>query len=395
VIAFVMLVWATYRTGAAVFGPAAGVVGALLVLGSPTLLLYAARAYVDVPFVACVMWAAAVEARTPRARPGLVMALLLVAGLLRPEAWLLAGVYWLWVGWRRFDLLAMVVAAPLVWAIVDAAATGDPLYSLHATSGQADEIQRVRGLGAVPHTLLSALDSTVRAPVVAAGVIGAIVCAVRWWRARAAGPAGRGALHVPLALLGGGIVTFAATGAAGLSLLPRYLTVPAVALCVLTGAVAAELVRRVAAAVGSRAAGAAVALVVALAAVYVVHGGSVRRAVDELRFVHSSHAQLEAIVRAPAVVAARRCGPVTLPNYRLVPDTRWILRAGERQVGARSDHAFARGVALVVHGTKAVIRFGRAAGASPADNRPPASFREIAANRTFTAYAACAAAPRP
>ncbi len=170
VIAFVMLVWATFRTGAAVFGPWSGLVAALIVLGSPALLLYAARAYVDVPFVACVMWAAAVEARTPRGRPRVVMGLLLAAGLLRPEAWLLAGVYWLWVGRRRWDLFAMVVAAPLVWVIVDAASTGDPLYSLHATSGQADQLHRVTGLGAVPHALVSALDSTVRAPVVVAGV---------------------------------------------------------------------------------------------------------------------------------------------------------------------------------------------------------------------------------
>ncbi len=52
VLAFVALVWATYRVGAAVFEPWAGVVAAALVLVSPTLLLYTARAYVDVPFVA-------------------------------------------------------------------------------------------------------------------------------------------------------------------------------------------------------------------------------------------------------------------------------------------------------------------------------------------------------
>jgi hypothetical protein len=391
VLAFVALVWATYRVGAAVFEPWAGVVAAVLVLVSPTLLLYTARAYVDVPFVACVMWAAAVEARAPRARPRVVVGLLVVAGLLRPEAWLLAGVYWLWVGWRRWDLLAMALAAPVGWAIVDAIATGDALYSLHATSGQADQIERVRGLGHVPHELITALDSTVRAPVVTLGAGGAIACIVLWARGRK--PAG--AVEVPLALLGGGIVTFAATGVVGLSLLPRYLTVPAVALCLFTGWVAVVGVRWLAEAAGRRVAGVVVGAVVALGLVYAVAGGSMRRAVNELRFIHTSHARLVAIVRDPAVAVARRsCGPLTLPNYKLVPDARWILDAPASGVRARSEAAVDPSVALVIAGRKAVDRFGRAAGAADADNRRPPGYREIAANPTFSAYSGCAA-PTP
>jgi hypothetical protein len=386
VLSLVALVWATYRTGAAVFEPWAGGVAAVLVLVSPTLLLYTARAYVDIPFVACVMWAAAVEAGTPRGRPRLVMALLLVAGLLRPEAWLLAGVYWLWVGWRRWDLLAMALIAPVVWGIVDAAATGDALYSLHATSGQADQIARVRGLSHVPHELVSALDSTIRAPVVLAGVGGAIAAIVLWVR----GHKPRGAVEVPLALVGGGIVTFAATGAAGLSLLPRYLTVPAVGLCLFAGWVAALAVRWLAGAAGRWVAGVVVGGVVAAGLLYAVAGGSMRRAVNELRFIHTSHVRLEAIYHQPSVIFLRACGPVSLPNYRLVPDSRWILHAGAQQVVARSDRVPRYGVALVVTGRKAVSRFGRAAGASAADNRAPSGYRRIAANQTFTAYERCA-----
>jgi len=386
VLSLVALVWATYRTGAVVFEPWAGAVAAVLVLVSPTLLLYTARAYVDIPFVACVMWAAAVEAATPRGRPRLVMALLVVAGLLRPEAWLLAGVYWLWVGWRRWDLLALALVAPIVWAIVDAAATGDALYSLHATSGQADQIARVRGLRHVPHELVSALDSTIRAPVVLAGVGGAIAAIVLWARGRKP----RGAVEVPLALVGGGIVTFAATGAAGLSLLPRYLTVPAVGLCLFAGWVAVLAVRWLAGAAGRRVAAALVGAVVGLGLVYAVAGGSMRRAINELRFIHTSHQRLEAIFHQPEVVFLRACGPVSLPNYRLVPDSRWILDAGARQVVARSDRVPTHGVALVVQGRKAVSRFGRAAGAAAADNRPPHGYRRLAANPTFIAYERCA-----
>ena len=112
VLSLVALVWATFRVGDACFGPWPALAGAVFVGSSFAFLLYAARAYVDVPFLALVLWAAALEARAPR-RGLPVMATLAVAGLLRPEAWVLAGAYWLWCGWRRLDLLALAVAAPL------------------------------------------------------------------------------------------------------------------------------------------------------------------------------------------------------------------------------------------------------------------------------------------
>ena len=89
VVAFVALVWATFRVGRACFSPLSGAVAALCVGSSFAFLLYAARGYVDVPFLALVLWAAALEAERPRR--GLPVAVLLaLAGLLRPEAWLLA-----------------------------------------------------------------------------------------------------------------------------------------------------------------------------------------------------------------------------------------------------------------------------------------------------------------
>src|SRR4051795_9502901 len=133
-LSLVVLAWGTYRVGEAVFGRWPGLLGAAFVGSSFAFLLYAARAYVDVPFLAIVLWAAALEARRPRrGRP--VMALLAVAGLLRPEAWVLAGAYWLWCAWPlspsarglRLDLLALAALGPLVWGAVDLWATGDPL----------------------------------------------------------------------------------------------------------------------------------------------------------------------------------------------------------------------------------------------------------------------------
>ena len=43
-----------------------------------------------------VIWAAVLEFERPR-RGGVVWLLLFAASLMRPEAWLLMGIYWLWM----------------------------------------------------------------------------------------------------------------------------------------------------------------------------------------------------------------------------------------------------------------------------------------------------------
>ena len=46
--------------------------------------------------MAIVVWAAVLEAARPR-RGVPVLMLLALAGMLRPEAWVLSGLYWLWL----------------------------------------------------------------------------------------------------------------------------------------------------------------------------------------------------------------------------------------------------------------------------------------------------------
>ena len=98
--------------------------------------------------------------------------------------------------------------------------------SLHATNDLADELNRNRGLSSVPGSFASFVTDTARPPVALAAAAGALLL----WRLRS----GR-ALHVPIALFGAGVVTFLATGLAGLSVLPRYLTIPVVAVCLVAG----------------------------------------------------------------------------------------------------------------------------------------------------------------
>jgi hypothetical protein len=384
-LSLVALAWGTYRVGEAVFGPWPGLIAAFFVGSSFAFLLYAARAYVDVPFLALVIWAAALEARAPR-RGRAVMALLAVAGLLRPEAWVLGGLYWLWCIWPprarglRLDLLALAVAAPLVWAAVDVWVTGDPLFSLHATSDLADELNRNRGLRDVPASFVSYVVDTAREPV-ALAALGGVVLAWRLKKGRA--------LHVPAGLFAAGALTFVATGVAGLSVLPRYLTVPVIAVCLFAGYGVAGFTTLEPGRVRTWWTRAAIGMG-ALGLVFVaIKAPVVNRLVAELRFIRSTHAELQAVLTAPAVQRSMRCGPLTFPNYRLVPDARWMLDLPPSRVGARSDRRSARGVEIVVLGSKERERFGRAAGADPSTNRPDPAFAPAARNARYAAYAAC------
>jgi hypothetical protein len=386
VLCLVALAWGTFRVGEACFGPWPALAAAVFVGSSFAFLLYAARAYVDVPFLAIVLWAAALEARAPR-RGLPVMATLAVAGLLRPEAWVLAGAYWLWCGPLRrprvvrLDLLALAVAAPLVWAMVDLWVTGDPLFSLHSTSDLADELGRNRGLGEVPRAFVTFLVDTARPPVALAALAGAVL-AWRLWAARSA--------HVLLALFGAGVVTFVGTGIAGLSILPRYLTVPAVALCVLAGYGVLGFTTLPARHPWRQPWrwGAICALVLGLAFV-VVRADVFGRLGAELRFIRGAHDDLAAILDDPRVRQGMRCGTLTFPNYRLVPDARWMLDLPPGRVGARSARRRDRGVAIFVVGDKMLRRYGLADGASPTTNVPDPGFVPVARNARYAAYVSC------
>src|SRR3954453_3390010 len=218
---FVALAAGLYRFGKVSFTRLVGLLAAALLCTRFDLPFLAARAYIDIPYLALIVWAAAVETARPR-RGTPVFVLLAGAGLLRPEAWLLAGLYWLWCAvpadWgTRVRSAALCAIGPVTWAIVDFVVTGNPRFSLTHTSGLAEELGRARGAGDGPRATVAILQGLDKPQVLYAGVVG-LVIAVTLTPRRA-----RVAVVVFLA----GLATFALVGLAGLSVISRYLLVPA------------------------------------------------------------------------------------------------------------------------------------------------------------------------
>src|SRR5204862_1118985 len=120
-----MLVVGLFRLGQELFGVWAGLLAAAIIVTRVPILSFGIRGYVDLPTAAFVVWAVVLEARRPfRGAP--VLILLGLAGLLRPEAWLYAAVYWFWLMTtaprdpRRRQLIEWTVlaaAAPVIWMI--------------------------------------------------------------------------------------------------------------------------------------------------------------------------------------------------------------------------------------------------------------------------------------
>src|SRR4051795_13298378 len=144
---FVVLCAGVYRLARQAFTPLVGLAAAGILCTRFDFPFLAARAYIDIPYLAFVVWAAALELARPR-RGGIVWVLLACAGLLRPEAWILIGLYFLWMcsgelgpghptgerlrRWARYGAWAAV--GPVVWVITDFVVTGHPLFSLQHTS---------------------------------------------------------------------------------------------------------------------------------------------------------------------------------------------------------------------------------------------------------------------
>jgi hypothetical protein len=385
---FLWLVWGIYRLGQIAFTPLVGAIAAVLLLTRFDFAFLAARGYVDVPYMAIVVWAAVLEAARPR-RGGAVFVLLGAAGLLRPEAWILAGLYFLWMSrgatWGQRARYAVYIAiAPLAWAAVDGAVTGDPLFSLHYTSSSAEDLGRQRTLGQIPSALPAFFEELVKLPVLLAA-LGGLAFAVAAAPRRAA---------MPLLMLLSGIATFVLIGVAGLSVIERYLIVAALALIVFAAVGLGGFTMLRPGRLRTIWATAATLLVL-FGIVFTAARVDLTRLTNELQFRGDAHTALKHVLHEPAVTAALRCGPLSAPNHKLVPDSRWLLGLSHKRVIARADPSVPRrrlqhGVALYVTTRFAIFRHAFTNPADPTSIQvPPAGWRRIATSGYVAAYARC------
>jgi hypothetical protein len=312
---FGLLGWAAFRLGRELFGAAVGVGFALLLLTSPPLVDEALQGVVDVPFLAFVLWAAALEARRPGTGGGPFI-LLGLAGLLRPEAWLLSAALLASRALRtgREGLgrwMLLVAVAPVLWLAFDLVATGDAFHSLHATRALGSLLNAPTGTGSAimqfPRFLRFVLDD----PLVWAGLAGLLAGLVlRYERAL-----------LPATLLVLGLAGFVVLGIVGLPLVYRYAFVPG-AMVALFAAVALLGWTSL-----DRGKTRTVWMALAVPAAVVVIVLSAPRTRDDLQQVvarsdrtASDQRALRALLGVPAAErTVGRCGPILIRDFLLAP----------------------------------------------------------------------------
>lgn len=343
---------------------------------------------------------------------------------------------------RQVGPTLVVLAAPLLWFFADLLLTGSPFHSLTGTQALAEELGRPTGLARAPKELAVLLSDLARPPVAAAGLLGlGLAVWLRGWRRL---------LH-PLVVLAAGCAGFLLVGVLGLPLLQRYLLVPAVLVCVFAGVAAAVVIatafgrrvppmvdgtgngardlvhgedgvppaaaagqprgaadrpdeseprgpvdRPIAPALRALAAGALVVGTLSVAGYLALKADSFRIVGQGVLREATWQRQAAELLRDPKLAAYRRCGPVSLPTYRFVPEL--TLRAKLRE-GAVVSRATAlggagqqpSGVALVIEGNRAAkVRLGWAAGVPRETNTVPPGFTPIARRGPFLAVGRCA-----
>ena len=404
--------WVLYRLGAHWFNRAAGALAALIFLTRAEVLNYGVRAYVDLPYLLLVLCALLVESRHRRATGGPagapVLALLALAGLLRPEAWAFSGLYWLhlmgltptWAcrcarertlrarqpafaplgtrrGVARTTLLA--AAAPLVWVLSDLAVTGDPLWSLTNTQHTAEALSRVTGIANVPEYIPRRIGEILRPPVLVAAALGGVL-SLLWLRARA----------LPLALAGvTAVVVFAAFASVGLPINTRYAFLTSAILCVFAGAGVCGWAQLPRADPRRRwwMAGAAVVLA-ALLAYAPSQFSAAHRHMDELARENRIEDDLLALVRTGAVNL--RCGPVGVPNHAPVPLLALYLKTSPRNIVSLQSGHIKEGV-YVDPANKEVEQDYVLDAHDPVEPvSVPPGFSESATNRSWLIFQRCA-----
>lgn len=379
-----------YRLGSLWFDRPIGLLAAVLVLTRPPILGNGMRAYVDLPYIALVLAALLIESRRQRAGWP-VLAVLALAGLLRPEAWLFSAAYVAYLllerdpdrgrvslrlrgiagRWEVVALVAVALSAPLVWAGFDLATTGDPTYSFTATRSRVEALERRTGpvelVVGGPHRLGEVMGR----PGLIAAALG-LAFAVIWFQRRTL---------IGVAAVSVAAVAFAALACVGLAVISRYLMLLGALLCVFSAAAllgwrllrSDDVWRRrwlIVAAV--------------LAAIFIAQAPEEYDYLSEERTKLVDQSTLESDLRQllDSEALAPSCRPITVPSDRAVPRlAAWLdvrpstIRISSRAAPARHGYLLNPATAVgALHFEKAKV---------------PADFRLVARNASWLLYAHC------
>lgn len=390
-----LIAYFVYRLGALWFDRWIGGVAAAIVLTRAPFLSNGLRAYIDLPYIALCLGALVVEAKRPRAGWP-VLALLALAGLLRPEAWLFAGVYWLWLAldfregrlrWRRergtaeLSWLAVLAAAgPVLWVLFDAITTGDPMYSLTGTQETVETLERKTG----PVDLVlygpRRLGEVLQWPGMV-GALGGVVLGFAFLRRRSA---------LGLAAAGLALLAFALLGAAGLAIIARY-TMLASAILAIFVALALLGWRLLERDDPWRRRWQWFSGLVALMFVLWLPNqwdldSTVHRDLENQGRIEDD---LTDLVDAGAFQPL--CGPIAVPNHRAVPRLAFGLDIEPTQMLSASEEGFpGRGYVVAPANPFVIHNFIL----DPNDPtrfslNPPPRFREVASNESWRVYRRC------
>jgi hypothetical protein len=394
-VSLALLGWVVYALGRAWFNPAAGVLAAAIVLTRVPVLDFGARAYVDIPYLVLVLLALLVETRRPLAGTP-VLALLALAGLLRPEAWLFSAAYLVWLlapGVRASmrgegptrsaaardaaPLVAIAASGPLLWCLHDLLLTGNALHSLTGTRDNAAVLGRVTGLQHVPATLPRRIGEILREPVLLAAAGGGILALISHRDRRTRLAAAAGAISV---------AAFCVLAAAGLPIITRYVLLTGTLLAIFAGAGVfgwLDLPRGAHRTWWARFG--ALTLVVLLAFV-----PSQARRIDSLADALGRQERIQADL-ARIVDDGIPCRPVAVPNRRPIPLLAlWLKLDPATVVDAQSGGVPPRGTYLVPRTPQVARDYildkrDRDRAVQP----PPADLRTVGSNAAWIAASSC------
>jgi hypothetical protein len=393
------IAYLVYRLGELWFDRLIGLAAAAIVLTRAPFLSNGLRAYVDLPYIALVLAALVIETR--RIRAGWpVLALLAVAGLLRPEAWLFSAAYLAYLllepdpdrgglalrrraGLDRRQVLTWVgiaAAAPLAWALFDLITAGDPLYSFTGTRDTVETLDRQTG----PVDLIlygpRRLGEVMQLP----GLLGAaagMILGLALMRRRAL-------TGVVAAVLAG--LAFGILACAGLAIIPRY-TMLASAVLAIFCALALLGWRMLPLAHPWRRRWQVIAAVVLVA--FLIQAP---QQFDYLKTVRSDLDQQSAIESdlqelADSGAFKRSCVPISVPNHRAVPRlAAWLDLRPSEIISSTEQRQPRRGYFLDPANENVVHHFVL----DPNDPRrltskPPPGFSVVARNESWKLYARC------